>query len=228
MKQSFKTLPEELLPREKLKYYGASKLGNDELLAILLQSGTKEKNVLDLAREILNFSKGLEGLSEMSFSDLESICGLGKSKVSIILSAVELARRLTLKKDRFKEILNTPQKAQEIFLALLEEDSQENFMVLYLDKGYHYIFSETVYKGSVNWVSASPREVFQRAFKHKAYYLVLAHNHPNDQLFPSEKDRKLTKTYIKAAEILDLKILDHIILGKEKKYFSFRENQLLK
>lgn len=221
MKSQFKALPEELKPREKLKRYGARQLGNDELLAILLQNGTRDRNVLDLAREILKVSDGLLNLGNLTLQKLEEIKGMGLGKASIILSAIELSRRLNLKPIE-TPIMKNLEDIVEVFSGHFASSRQESFFAMYLDKNYGLIFSEEIYRGSQNTVIASPREVFSRAMKHSAEAIIIAHTHPSGQLVPSESDIDLTKRYIKVGKLLDIFVIDHLILGYDKSYLSLR------
>lgn len=221
MTSGFKALPEELKPREKLKRYGAKYLGNDELLAILLQSGTKDRNVLELAREILKTAGGLAHLSELTLKRLEAIKGMGLGKASIILSAIELSRRLSVKPiDR--PVMTELLTIVEVFSSHLSSPSQESFLAMYLDLNYRLIFSEELYRGSDNFVCASPKLAFSQAMKHSASKLIIAHTHPSGSLVPSEADLKLTRTYIKAGSLLDIELVDHLIIGYDKSYLSLR------
>lgn len=224
MKTQFKALPEELKPREKLKRYGASRLGNDELLAILLQSGSREQNVLELARAILSLSDGISNLGELTLQKLEEIKGMGLGKASIILSAVELSRRLNQKPIKNK-VMTDLDDVVAVFLSLLSTTTQESFLVMYLDKNYGLIFSEELYRGGDSKVFASPREVYSRALKHSARALIIAHTHPSGSLSPSTSDLALTTKYIEGARLLDLTLVDHLIIAPDGTYLSLRSQE---
>ena len=227
MKQNIKALPEELRPREKLLLFGEKALSDSELLAILLQSGTKDKNVIDLAQEILIESKGLMGLGEMTMSSLSEINGIGLSKACTILSMVELSRRLNSMGFAQKMKIRHPKEVVPIFLRMVTTWWQESFMVVYLDKAMQVIGKQELFKGQENLVMFTPKFIYQEALRHKANGIIIAHTHPSGLLMPSQADIEATKTLKEAGDIIDITLLDHLILNRTGEYYSFLENGLV-
>ena len=227
MKQNIKALPEELRPREKLLLFGENALSDSELLAILLQSGTKEKNVIDLAQEVLIQSKGLMGLGEMTMSSLSEINGIGLSKACTILSRVELSRRLNSMGFAQKMKIRHPKEVVPIFLRMVTTWWQESFMVVYLDKAMQVIGKQELFKGQENLVMFTPKFIYQEALRHKANGIIIAHTHPSGLLMPSQADIEATKTLKEAGDIIDITLLDHLILNRTGEYYSFLENGLV-
>lgn len=227
MKQNIKALPEELRPREKLLLFGENTLSDSELLAILLQSGTKEKNVIDLAQEVLIQSKGLMGLGEMTMASLSEINGIGISKACTILSMVELSRRLNSMGFAQKMKIRHPKEVVPIFLRMVTSWRQESFMVVYLDKAMQVIGKQELFKGQENLVMFTPKFIYQEALRHKANGIIIAHTHPSGLLMPSQADIKATKTLKEAGDIIDITLLDHLILNRTGEYYSFLENGLV-
>lgn len=227
MKQNIKALPEELRPREKLLLFGENALSDSELLAILLQSGTKEKNVIDLAQEVLIQSKGLMGLGEMTMSSLSEINGIGLSKACTILSMVELSRRLNSMGFAQKMKIRHPKEVVPIFLRMVTTWWQESFMVVYLDKAMQVIGKQELFKGQENLVMFTPKFIYQEALRHKANGIIIAHTHPSGLLMPSQADIEATKTLKEAGDIIDITLLDHLILNRTGEYYSFLENGLV-
>ena len=227
MKQNIKALPEELRPREKLLLFGENTLSDSELLAILLRSGTKEKNVIDLAQEVLIQSKGLMGLGEMTMASLSEINGIGISKACTILSMVELSRRLNSMGFAQKMKIRHPKEVVPIFLRMVTSWWQESFMVVYLDKAMQVIGKQELFKGQENLVMFTPKFIYQEALRHKANGIIIAHTHPSGLLMPSQADIKATKTLKEAGDIIDITLLDHLILNRTGEYYSFLENGLV-
>ena len=227
MKQNIKALPEELRPREKLLLFGENTLSDSELLAILLQSGTKEKNVIDLAQEVLIQSKGLMGLGEMTMASLSEINGIGLSKACTILSMVELSRRLNSMGFAQKMKIRHPKEVVPIFLRMVTSWWQESFMVVYLDKAMQVIGKQELFKGQENLVMFTPKFIYQEALRHKANGIIIAHTHPSGLLMPSQADIKATKTLKEAGDIIDITLLDLLILNRTGEYYSFLENGLI-
>ena len=227
MKQNIKALPEELRPREKLLLFGENTLSDSELLAILLQSGTKEKNVIDLAQEVLIQSKGLMGLGEMTMASLSEINGIGLSKACTILSMVELSRRLNSMGFAQKMKIRHPKEVVPIFLRMVTSWWQESFMVVYLDKAMQVIGKQELFKGQENLVMFTPKFIYQEALRHKANGIIIAHTHPSGLLMPSQADIKATKTLKEEGDIIDITLLDHLILNRTGEYYSFLENGLI-
>jgi len=214
MKYKIKDLPKILRPREKLASKGPETLSDSELLAILLGSGYKGKNVKELAQLILRRFT-LEGLIKKSFKELVQFKGIGNAKAAQIKAAFELAKRaFDIDKDDLV-LINAPHKAVEQ-TASIRKAKKENFIVLYLNARHQMIFKDTISVGSLSMNIVHPREVFQPAIEHLAYAIILIHNHPSGDPEPSESDLELTRDLIKAGDLLGIQVLDHIIVTDKK------------
>jgi len=222
IKKKIKDLPKVERPREKLMQYGPEKLSNSELLAILLRSGKKGENVIELANKILKkFSK--DKLPNLTFNDLKNYSGLGPAKACEIVACFELGKRLL--KDKKAEIYLQPKEIWEE-LKDLRDHKKEHFVIFYLDSRNQEIKRETISVGSLNANLVHPREVFEPAVRHLAAQIILAHNHPSGDSEPSEDDLLLTKRLVEAGKILGIEVIDHIIITKNE-FISFKEKNLL-
>jgi len=221
-KKKIKDLPKVERPREKLIQYGPEKLSNSELLAILLRSGKKGENVIELANKILKrFSK--DKLPNLTFNDLKDYSGLGPAKACEIVACFELGKRLL--KDKKAEIYLQPKEIWEE-LKDLRDHKKEHFVIFYLDSRNQEIKREIVSVGSLNANLVHPREVFEPAVRHLAAQIVLAHNHPSGDPEPSEDDLEITKRLVETGEILGIKVVDHIIITKTG-FISFKDKNLI-
>ena len=222
IKKTIKDLPKVERPREKLMQYGPEKLSNSELLAILLRSGKKGENVIELANKILKrFSK--DELPNLTFNDLKDYSGLGPAKTCEIVACFELGKRLL--KDKKAEIYLKPKEIWEE-LKDLRDHKKEHFVIFYLDSRNQEIKREIISVGSLNTNLVHPREVFEPAVRHLAAQVILAHNHPSGDPEPSEDDLEITKRLVDSGKILGIEIIDHIIITKTG-FLSFKEKNLL-
>jgi DNA repair protein RadC len=217
-----KDLPKVERPREKLIRYGPEKLSNSELLAIILGSGTKERNVIQLANKILKKFSADE-LPNLTFNDLKNYPGLGPAKACEIIACFELGKRL-LKGKRTKIYL-TPKDVWDE-LKDLHNHKKEHFVIFYLDARNQEIKREIISVGSLNANLVHPREVFEPAVRNLAAQIILAHNHPSGDPEPSEDDLEITKRLVESGRILGIEIIDHIIVAKNG-FISFKERRLI-
>lgn len=207
-----KDIPKFDRPREKMEKYGPGKLSDAELLAILLRTGTKDLNVLKLAQKILQkFEK--EKFMDVSINDLKGIHGLGTVKSCEILACFELGRRML--KGKKSSILLSPKDVWER-TEDIRGSKKEHFVVFYLDSKNQEIQREIISIGTLNESLVHPREVFEGAIKNNASSVIIAHNHPSGDLEPSQADVEITKKLIHAGKILDIKLLSHVIVTKDK------------
>ena len=222
VKKTIKELPKIERPREKLMQYGLEKLSNSELLAILLRSGKKGENVVELANKILKrFRK--DELPNLTFNDLKDYSGLGPAKACEIVACFELGKRLL--KDKKAEIYLKPKEIWEE-LKDLRDLKKEHFVIFYLDSRNQEIKREIISVGSLNANLVHPREVFEPAVRHLAAQVILAHNHPSGDPEPSEDDLEITKQLTESGKILGIKVIDHIIITKTG-FISFKEKNLI-
>jgi DNA repair protein RadC len=222
VKKTIKDLPKVERPREKLMQYGPGKLSNSELLAILLRSGKKGENVVELANKILKRFSTNE-LPNLTFNDLKDYSGLGPAKACEIVACFELGKRLL--KDKKAEIYLKPKEIWEE-LKDLRELKKEHFVIFYLDSRNQEIKREIISVGSLNANLVHPREVFEPAVRHLAAQVILAHNHPSGDPEPSEDDLEITKQLTESGKILGIEVIDHIIITKTG-FISFKEKNLL-
>jgi len=221
-KKTIKELPKVERPREKLMQYGPEKLSNSELLAILLRSGTKEENAVELSNKILKRFSADE-LPNLTFVDLKNYRGLGPAKACEIVACFELGKRIL--KDKKAEIYLEPKEIWEE-LKDLRDHKKEHFVIFYLDSRNQEIKREIISVGSLNANLVHPREVFEPAVRNLAAQIILAHNHPSGDPEPSEDDLKITKRLIKSGKILGIEVVDHIIVVKND-FLSFKEKNLI-
>lgn len=217
-----KDLPKILRPREKLLKYGPGKLSNSELLAILLRTGRKGANVVELAKKILS-RYGSQNLPNLGIKELQQFPGIGPVKSCEIVACFELGKRLLQRKQA--EIYLKPKDVWNE-LKDLRSHKKEHFVIFYLDSRNQEIKRETVSIGSLNANLVHPREVFEPAVKSLAAQIILAHNHPSGDTQPSEDDLEITKRLSEAGKILGIEIVDHVVVTKNG-FFSFAEKHLL-
>lgn len=223
-------MPQDERPREKLLARGADALTDAELIAILLRTGVAGANVIDVARQLIEQFKTLDGLSRCAVAELAAIRGIGKAKALHLVAAFDLGRRLA-RETITRQKLDSPELVYELMGAELRMLHKESLRVLLLDTRYRLIRTEEVSLGSVNESIAHPREVFRPAVIASAYAVIVVHNHPSGDPAPSQADHALTRRLAEAAELLQIKLLDHIIAGAPAEgrapYFSFKEAGVL-
>lgn len=223
-----KDLPKSDLPRERLVKYGVSALSNEELITILLRTGTKNVSAKTLSSNVLAYTKDISDLKNITLRELNKIKGMGTAKSTNILAALELGRRVYEEyriEDKIK--ITNAIDAYRYFSKLIEEDTQENFMVIYLDNQSQYISHKLLFKGTLNQSIVHPREVIKEALLINSNKLILMHNHPSGINTPSHSDDEVTKSIIEAGYIFSIKVLDHIIVGKND-YYSYQEEGRIK
>ena len=221
-------LPPEERPREKLLAYGPSGLSNAELLAILLRSGTRKKSVLRIAEEILARIKeqGLVGMVHISVAALAKIDGVGKVKAATLQAAIELARRLAVQQSAKIQMITGPEDVARYAMPHYRFEQKEHFAVLLLNTKNHVISMPEVSVGSLSASVVHPREVFRAAIDHAAAAMILLHNHPSGDPTPSREDIAVTERLVKAGKIMDIPVLDHVVLGRDR-FISLKEKGLL-
>ncbi|WP_307976380.1 DNA repair protein RadC [uncultured Streptococcus sp.] len=213
---------EALLPRERLLDLGAEQLTNQELLAILLRTGTKQKPVLEISTQILENLTSLADFQQLSLQELQSIQGIGQVKSIEIKAMLELAKRIQKAEyDRKEQILSSEQLARKMMLELGDK-KQEHLVAVYLDTQNRIIEQKTIFIGTVRRSVAEPREILYYACKNMATSVIIIHNHPSGKAYPSENDLRFTEKIKRSCDHLGLVCLDHIIVGKSE-YYSFRE-----
>jgi len=221
-----KDLEEGKRPMEKLMSHGVEALSNIELLAILIGSGTKDKNALEISEQILNEDFCGKLLLYASVEELIKIKGIHIAKASRILSGLELGRRLG-KIDKSEQIsYNNPNSVAEYFYNHYQHSTTEEFVILILDSKNKLIAIDSISKGTINSTIVHPREVFKNAIKKSANSIILVHNHPSGDPTPSDEDISITKRLKTCGEIIGINVLDHIIVGANK-HISLREKNII-
>lgn len=211
-------LPKFKRPREKLALFGVSALKDAELLAILLRTGYAGQSALAVAQRILK-RYPLPKLKKLSFKQLAQIKGVGASRAASIKATFALAERASAGQSAFK--INSAEDAVKA-LSFIKDKKREYFVALYLDAEHKLITTETISIGSLDASLVHPRELFYPAIKHKAVAVIVAHNHPSGNTTPSPNDIQITKTLAQAGEILNIHLLDHLIVTKER-YVSLKQ-----
>ena len=224
---TMKNLPESERPYEKYLLYGEESLSDAELLAIILKSGTKDSNSLDLARSILKGNhNNLLNLYDLSYRELMNFSGIGQVKAIQLKAVAELSKRIARTNSGYCLKMNNPKTIADYYMEQLRHLKQELLMCAFFDSKNNFLGDVIISKGAVNYAYISPREVFRCAFEYEAVMFILLHNHPSGDPNPSDDDVRITRRIEKGAQILQLDLVDHIIIG-DNKYYSFKENQLI-
>lgn len=214
-------------PREKLLTKGATTLSNSELLAILLTNGSRNKSAVELAREILKLGgDNLNELGKLSLSDFKQVKGIGQAKSIIIAAALELGRRRQASSSLEKIVVRSSRDIAQYLQATLKDYNYEVFAVVFLNRANKINHFEIISKGGITGTVADPRIILKKALEEDATSIVLCHNHPSGSLLPSRADEELTKKIKEAANYLDIKIIDHIIVSEEG-FYSFADEGIL-
>lgn len=213
-------------PREKLLHQGAQALSNAELLAILLRNGTRGKNVLSLARDLLQQHESLKNLFSLSFNQFSKKAGLGMAKYAQLHAALEIGKRCLQETMERKHKLRSAKDTEQFLIANLSEHQQEVFACLFLDNKHRIIRFEKLFHGTINTTSVHPREIVRRALYHNAAAIIFAHNHPSGIASPSLADEQMTSCLVAALKLIDVTVLDHFIVG-DNKISSFMKMGLL-
>lgn len=208
-------------PREKLLLEGSDKLTNIELLAILLRTGCKDENVLEVAKKVVYLLEDITELSDLTIQELTNIKGIGESKAITILACVELGRRINeYKQNRFN--FANPSEIFEYFYPRVKDLKQEHLYVIYLDLKGKTIGIKNLTIGTISSTLIDANLIFKWAYKLSSTNFILVHNHPSGDPTPSIADIKLTIELVKKSRIINFEVLDHVIIGDE--YFSMRKN----
>jgi len=207
--------PTEERPREKLLNRGVEALSDAELLAIFLRTGVRGKSAVDLARELLESSKGLRGLLELSKDSFCAHKGLGEAKYVQLQAVLEMSRRHLHEKLQRGESFTSPQLTSHYLQQRLRDYPYEVFACLFLDNQNRLIAFEELFHGTIDGASVHAREVVRKALQHNAAAIILSHNHPSGVAEPSDADRQITLRLKDALSLVDIRVLDHIVVGDE-------------
>jgi len=210
---SIRDWPAAERPREKLLEQGSGSLSDAELLAIFLRTGVSGKSAVDLARHLLNQFGSLRALLEADLGAFSEQLGLGPAKFAQLQAVLEMGRRHLAERMRQKTALENPQVVRDYLKAMLRHEPHEVFGCLFLDSKHQVLTFETLFRGSIDNTAVHPREVVKRSLANNAAAVILCHNHPSGNSDPSQADRLLTKCLQKALELVDVRVLDHFIVG---------------
>jgi DNA repair protein RadC len=217
-----KDLPDSSRPRERFLKYGKEALSDAELFAIILRTGTINENVIDMSNRLIK-EYSLEKLFDCSLKELQQIKGIGPSKSMQILAMSELGKRYSQSKNPIIKI-SSAKDVFDYFHERLKDEKQEYFYILILNNANNIIKEEFISKGVLDSAIIHPREVFKPAIKHSASKIILIHNHPSGNPKPSNEDLEVTKQLIEAGKLIDIKVLDHVIIGNEE-WWSWVEDE---
>lgn len=209
-------------PRERLIRQGADSLSNQELIAILLRTGTKQESVLVLANRILSSFDKIQDLKHATIEEMMQVKGVGQAKAVQLLAAAELGKRLYRKHSDGRYTIRSPEDAAAYLMTDMSSLNQEHFVVLFLNVKNEILHKQTIFIGSLNSSIVHPREVFREAVKRSAASIIVAHNHPSGNPSPSPEDIEVTKRLIEAGSIMGIELLDHVIIG-DHKFLSLKE-----
>ncbi len=211
-------------PRERLIINGVESLSNEELLAIILKTGTNGNSAKDLGNMILSKIGNIKKLAEINLETLKNFKGIGVSKACDLLASIELGKRINKDVDKIKDVkLTSSELVYKFYKEKIGDKKQEYFYSIYLDSNKRIIDDKLLFIGTVNYSLVHPREIFKEAYLLGASAIICVHNHPSGNPIPSKQDYEITNNLLDASKILGIKVLDHIIICKNK-YYSFLEN----
>jgi DNA repair protein RadC len=215
-------------PRERLIALGPDALSHAELIAILLRTGIKGANAVEIGRQLLQKHGTLQALARVSAGELQNLKGIGRDKAVTLVAAFTLARKMAADLQRESPVLDTPEAVVQLLREQNRVKSVETFQVLLLNTRRRLIRVEDISQGTLDTILVHPREVFKSAIAANAAAVVLAHNHPSGDPAPSEADIKVTRDLIRAGQLLKIEVLDHVVIGRAtpdrpKDYASLRE-----
>lgn len=218
-------LAEEERPRERLLKVGAQAVSTAELLAIIMRTGTGGENVLRLAERLLARFTDLAGLSQATVAELQSVKGIGPAKAIEIKAALEVGRRLLAAAPQERPKVTSPADAANLLMSEMMFLEQEHLRLILLDTRNRVLKTPTIYKGSLNTSVIRLGELFRAAIKENAAAFIVAHNHPSGDPSPSPEDVNVTRQLVQAGKLLDIEVLDHVVIGRQR-YVSLKERGL--
>jgi DNA repair protein RadC len=218
-------LPADLRPRERLIFAGPGALSNAELLAIILRVGGRGENVVRMAERLLSHFGGVAGLAQASFDELRAAHGMGEAKAAQVKAALELGKRMLLASPQERPQVRSPTDVANLLMMEMGLLEQEQLRVVLLDTKNFVTKVHTVYSGSLNTAVIRVGEVFREAIRANCAALILAHNHPSGDPTPSPEDVRVTEAMVEAGALLDIRVLDHLIIGRNR-FVSLKERGL--
>ena len=218
-------MPAQERPRERLYYQGPAALKEEELVAIILRTGTRDRPVLDLARELLRRYGGLSGLARVSASELQRFNGLGMAKAVELQAALEMGRRLGGLHPEVRPQVRSPSDLANLLMPDMAYLEQEHLRVVLLNTKNQVLAVPEVYVGSLNTSVVRVAELFREAIRQNAAAVIVAHNHPSGDPTPSNEDVAVTRQLVEAGSLLDIEVLDHLVIGQQR-FVSLKERGL--
>ncbi|MCT1903373.1 RadC family protein [Oceanobacillus sojae] len=209
-------LPTEDRPRERLLKHGANKLSNQEILSILIGSGSKNDPVQMLADRILMHFEGIKLLRDATVEELTAIKGIGVAKSLNILAAIELGKRISSYKSLDTYMIRSPEDGANYVMEEMRNLAQEHFVALFLNTKNQIIHRQTLFIGSLNASIVHPRELFREAVRRSAASVLVCHNHPSGDPTPSQEDILVTKRLVESGKIIGIEVIDHLVIGNER------------
>lgn len=226
-KYTIKELPVSERPREKLVNYGVKSLSNTELIALIIRTGHRDDTALDVAQRILSLDeKGLSHLSNISLVELTKIKGIGACKASQILASIEIGKRINRWSAEEKIKVTSPEVLVNLVSDKMRFLNKEHFDIAILDTKNQILAIENISIGTLNASIVHPRDVFYAAINRSANSIILIHNHPSGDPYPSSEDINITQRLVEAGDLIGIKVLDHIIIG-DNRHVSFKEKNLI-
>lgn len=222
LSMKMKHVPVEERPRERLLTYGSSHLSNQDIIAILIGSGTKKESAFDLSNRILMHFDGLKLLRDATYEELSAIKGIGKAKGVTILAAIELGRRLHQFQPEDQFTIKSPADGADFIMEEMRHLNQEHLVAMFLNTKNQIIHRQTIFIGSLNASIVHPREIFREAVRRSAASVICAHNHPSGDPTPSQEDIHVTRRLVEAGKIMGIELLDNLIIGNQS-YVSLKE-----
>lgn len=223
---NFKNIPESDKPRERLFNYGEEYLSNEELIAIILKTGSKKYSVKEVSLKLLETISNITKLKDIGIPSLVKIDGIGRVKAIELKAAIELGRRVYLDNNITKVKLNSSLAIYDYFISILKDKKQEYFYCLYVDTKGAFLGKKCLFIGTINNSVIHPREIFKEAYLLSANGIICVHNHPSGDSMPSREDIVVTKKLKELGVIHGIKIIDHIIIGNNN-YYSFCDDNKL-
>lgn len=225
-KMLIRDTPKEERPRERFLQEGPKSLSNQELLALLIRTGTKNESVIQLSSRLIRTFEGLRLLKDASIEEITAIHGIGEAKAIQILAAIEIGRRINSLNNQDRYVIRSPEDCANYCMDEMRFLSQEHFVCLYLNTKNQVLHKQTIFIGSLNASIVHPREVYKEAFRRSAASIICLHNHPSGDPQPSREDIEVTKRLVECGKIIGIELLDPVIIG-DQKFISLKEKGYL-
>jgi DNA repair protein RadC len=227
MQKPIKEWKEDDRPREKMMLKGAPSLSDSEILAIVINNGTRGKSAIDLAKELLHLvDNDISRLVNLDYSTIQTIKGIGPAKAVSIAAALELAKRFKIRSFGEMKVYRSPEEIAQYFIPEFLGVRTETFFALLLNSSNQLIKRINISKGSLNSSVVHPREVFRSAIVESAASMIILHNHPSGNPNPSNEDKEITRNLVEAGNLMKIKVIDHLIIAGNT-FYSFAKNGLI-